>query len=583
MLTFPPRAELPWSAGSVHDHMAANGEFGAGRPSPNRGSAWLNGAFRVLMDDGTDATPSSALRQALLAVLVVSPGQARSRKSLQSLFWSDSDGDRAAANLRTALYLLRQDLAAFGPDILLTDRMTIRLHHDRITAQQVERRPDFLEGLDLGLRGCEPFEDWLRLMRAGPEPLAPAAAVKPDARPAEKPAAVSGAAAIPRLALLCPKTPDGRAASRHLAARVISELASGLAAWRSFAVLAPHSSFAVDEEFGIPQDNMALRADYCLSGQLTADEADTMRVDLRLVHLASRKILWSGRFPLAPDQIGPALERFTARIVASVADRLEDHAREHLRQRTDSSALLSFLNGRSCQHRSDLPWLRKARAAFQKAVAIDPAFAPAHARIAETLYNEWVLLGGGDGALLEAAKARAAQAIALDPTEPTGHWVSGAVALYLRRFDDVAEPFAAAGELSPHDCDLILEHADALSHLGDHAGAERRFLQALDLNPLPPDRLWWVGISIAFNAADFATAAARCDRMRDADVGVGLRTVSYALAGRETEAGYWAKRLEEALPGMTAEMLSGIPPNRDGDSYRRNYIEGLRLARSVRG
>ena len=64
------------------------------------------------MDDGTDATPSSALRQALLAVLVVSPGQARSRKSLQSLFWGDSDGDRAAANLRTALYLLRQDLAA---------------------------------------------------------------------------------------------------------------------------------------------------------------------------------------------------------------------------------------------------------------------------------------------------------------------------------------------------------------------------------------------------------------------------------------------------------------------------------------
>lgn len=120
------------------------------------------------MDDGTDATPSSALRQALLAVLVVSPGQARSRKSLQSLFWGDLDGDRAAANLRTALYLLRQDLAAFGPDILLTDRMTIRPHHGRITAQEVERRPDFLEGLDLGLRGCEAFEDWLRFMRIGP-------------------------------------------------------------------------------------------------------------------------------------------------------------------------------------------------------------------------------------------------------------------------------------------------------------------------------------------------------------------------------------------------------------------------------
>jgi len=147
--------------------MAANGESGAKRTSPCRGSVWVNGAFRVLLDDGTDVTPSSALRQALLAVLVVSPGQARSRKSLQSLFWGDSDSEKAAASLRNTLYLLRRDLAALGPDILLTDRTAVRLQQDRLSHFQPEPGPGFLEGLDLGLKGCEAFEDWMRLMRVG--------------------------------------------------------------------------------------------------------------------------------------------------------------------------------------------------------------------------------------------------------------------------------------------------------------------------------------------------------------------------------------------------------------------------------
>lgn len=585
MLTFTSHLSYPKGAASVRDRLTVNGQTGAQHALRHCGSVALAGSFRVLLDDGTDVTPSSALRQALLAVLVVSPNQARSRKSLQSLFWADSDSEKAAASLRSTLYQVRQDLAAFGPEILLTDRMTIRLQTNRIRPQQTEIGQDFLEGLDIGLKGCEPFEDWLRLMRAGPRNREPPATVKPTCPPARFSALGLSPplTTVPRLALLCPKTPDGRPASKHLAARVIHELASGLAAWRSFAVLAPHSSFSVSDDFGIPHDNTALRADYCLSGQLISDDAGAARIDLCLVHLPSRTILWSGRFPLSAAEIGPALARFTARIVVSIADRLEDHTHETLRLKTDPSALLCFLTGRSHQHRSDLPYVRRARAAFQKALLIDASFAPAHARIAETLYNEWVLRGGGDKDLLEAAKVQASRAVALDPTEPTGHWVSGAVSLYLQEFDEVAAAFTSAEELAPHDSGLILEYADALSHLGDHMTAEQRFSHAVELNPLPPENLWWVGVSIAFNAGAFEVAANRCDQMRDTEVGVGLRAVSYAMAGRLPEAGHWAKRLDEALPGATAEMLSEFPPNRDKADYRRNYTEGLRIARSVRG
>jgi tetratricopeptide (TPR) repeat protein len=383
-------------------------------------------------------------------------------------------------------------------------------------------------------------------------------------------------ASLPRLALFCPQ---GQAGDQGLAAQIVAELASCLTVWRSFAVLAPFSSFAVPTEFGLPSDNTALRADYAVSGEVTRpDPALAPVLSLRMTHLADRTLLWSGRFALEGTEIAAGMGRSAARIAATLAEAVESHSLEILRHARDPSALLHFLNGRGHQVQCDLPHVRRARSSFARALMVDDRFAPAHARIAETLFVEWILCGGNDAELLAAARLRADLAVQLDPAGATGHWVRGAVALYQRRFDRVIEGYAEAESLAPHDADMLLEYADALSHLGNHDEAEQRFSRALDLNPLPPDKLWWVGASIAFHSEDFTAAATRCDRMRDAEIGVGLRAATYAQAGRLPEARRWARRLKQALPGLTAEDLVAISPNQETETYRRAYVEGLRLA-----
>ena len=87
----------------------------------------FSGPLRVTLDDGTDITPGSSLRQAILAVLTTAPGQIRARKALQVMFWASSDPARAAASLRSALYLLRKDLKVLESDWLRTDRLTVAL------------------------------------------------------------------------------------------------------------------------------------------------------------------------------------------------------------------------------------------------------------------------------------------------------------------------------------------------------------------------------------------------------------------------------------------------------------------------
>jgi hypothetical protein len=121
------------------------------------------GPFRATRKDGLDVTPGGALRQAILAVLATSTGQIRARKVLQDMFWGHETVERASANLRTAIYQLRQDLRSLGPDLLLADRHAISLAPGRLEARARQEGDGlFLEGIDLGMAGTEGFEDWLR-------------------------------------------------------------------------------------------------------------------------------------------------------------------------------------------------------------------------------------------------------------------------------------------------------------------------------------------------------------------------------------------------------------------------------------
>lgn len=150
----------------------------------NTAAASLAGPFRVTLQDGGDITPKSALRQAILAVLVTSKGQIRSRKSLQSMFWGSAAPNRACSSLRTAIYLLRQDLHALGKDLIRADSQSVALAPDRISASpwpsDTGDGAQFLEGMDLALADCEGFEDWLRqhrnLTREGMQTPEPGAA-----------------------------------------------------------------------------------------------------------------------------------------------------------------------------------------------------------------------------------------------------------------------------------------------------------------------------------------------------------------------------------------------------------------------
>ena len=380
---------------------------------------------------------------------------------------------------------------------------------------------------------------------------------------------------FPRLAILAPGWTAAPERTELLKV-LIEDVANELARHRTFAVLAPHSSFQVDHDSGVPRKNGILRADYTVSG-FVKPRGSGESLALRMVNCARQEIVWAAEFPISQSELMSSFRMLAIRISASLASGLETDMLLHLRKNGSGTAYLHYLEGQRWLKNCDLPRLRRARKAFGESISKDGRFAPAHARIAQTLYLEWLLLGGDDPRLLVDAREHAGLALALDPNNALGHWMAGVISLYQRDFDHSAEKFEEAEVLNPNSADLLVQHADALSHFGNAEAGWKKFERAIDLNPLPPDHYWWAGASIAFVQGDLARSIELCGRLKNDEPVLRLLAASHALAGNIEPARTYGKRLAELYPGQSAAQMFKIAPDRDSRVLNR-FLEGLRLA-----
>jgi TolB-like protein len=379
---------------------------------------------------------------------------------------------------------------------------------------------------------------------------------------------------LPRVAFLAPVWAHG-AHNVKLMKVFVEDVANELARCRTFAVLAPHSSFLVDHESGHPLDNSTLRADYCVSGFVKPDHA-AGTLALRMVDCASSEIVWSGQFRIGLNELLKSFDALVLRVAASVAAGMEKNilARQH---GANGGAYVRYLEGMHWLENCDLPRLRKARKAFKESMAGDSAMACSAARIAQTLYLEWLQMAGADPQLLTAARDHARLAIDIDSNDPVGHWMDGTVALYQRDFDSCQAKFTEAETLCPNSPDFLVQYADALSHLGMIDDGWAKFERAIDLNPTPPDRYWWAGASIAFRRRDYHKTIELCERLSSDESVLGLLCASFAHLGDLSTARSYAKRINENFPNGSALALGHVIPDRD-PSHREHNIEGLRMA-----
>lgn len=380
----------------------------------------------------------------------------------------------------------------------------------------------------------------------------------------------------PRVAFFAPHDITGHAETESLAGLLIEDIAIGLSLFRSFTVVAPHSSMQVHSVSRESPTRAAIGADFAVQSFIKPAHGDP-KLALRLTEADGGDIAWAGEFALSVHNLTYCFTEISSRVVAVLVQEIEAVMLKRLRRMEDPGAYRLYLEGRHQTREMALPAMRRARRQFADSLRMQKDYAPALAGISDTLMYEWLLRGTGDTELLLDARHNAELAMKADPQNASAYVSFGTTALYQRQFDESLEKFRIAEQLRPNDAELLVNYADALAHSGEPESAWKIINRAIQLNPLCPDGYWWRAAGIAYQLKQYMTCVDNISRMSNLEGASRLMAAAYAQMGLKEEAKKAADEVRESYPDFDVEAWIANVPNRNKEDSE-HYASGLKLA-----
>ena len=230
---------------------------------------------------------------------------------------------------------------------------------------------------------------------------------------------------------------------------IADELINTLTQVQGMRVAARSSSFAARQgDSDARSIGRRLGVDAVLEGGVRKS-GDRLRVTVQLVDVTGGSPRWSHRFDGKLDEVFEIQDQIAASVATALRGMLSTEERDALRRPgTRAEAYEHFLRGRQLLRAVTVVSSDAAEREFRTAIEIDPAYAPAHAGLAQVYAWRVEWMGGGPTER-EVADRESRQALELGP--------------------ELAESHVARG--------------DVLSISNDYLGAERSYQEAIRLNP----------------------------------------------------------------------------------------------------
>jgi serine/threonine-protein kinase len=304
------------------------------------------------------------------------------------------------------------------------------------------------------------------------------------AKPEAAPAAAPGAIAVLPFINMSPE-PDTEYFSDGLTEELIHRLTKvdGLmvVAWSSAARLKGRS-------YDVREIGRQLNVSTVLVGSVRGSP-ERVRVTVQLVDTATGRYLWSETYDRNMEHLFAIQEEISTAIVRAVPARLIDRGRAHPLPTPEHLAAYNlYLKGRYQWNKRTGDGLRRGMQFFEQAVALDPAFAPGYAGIADSyaLFADYALASASE--MMPAAKAAAMRALEIDPTLAEAHTTLGLIrSTYEWEWPQAEEHYRRAIELNPGYA--TARHWFSVDYLGMIGRMDEALEQidvALQLDPLSP-------------------------------------------------------------------------------------------------
>ena len=289
----------------------------------------------------------------------------------------------------------------------------------------------------------------------------------------------------PSIAVLPFTNMSGDPEQEYFSDGITEDIITELSRFQMLFVIARHSSFAFKgQTIDIKEIGKKLGVRYVVEGSFRK-LANRVRISVQLVDAITGAHIWVDRYDRAIEDIFDVQDEVTHAVVSALPGQIQRAVLERTeRKRTESmTAYDCLLRGNWNYQLFTHEGLFEAIRMYQKAIELDPGFAQAYARLADT-YNSVATQGWETNATLHETMEIAQRAIALDGND---NWARLALAWALLRdqqFDDAEEQFETALGINRNDADCICWVASGFVCLGRAEEGYELIMEAMRLNPL---------------------------------------------------------------------------------------------------
>jgi adenylate cyclase len=360
----------------------------------------------------------------------------------------------------------------------------------------------------------------------------------------------------PSVAVLPFTNMSGDPEQEYFSDGITEDIITELSRFRGLSVIARNSTFHYKGLSPKVEDlGRELGVQFVVEGSVRR-MGNRVRITSQLIEVTNSNHVWAERYDRDLEDVFAVQDEVTRAIVSTVAGRIALVGHQSA-TRISPDGLKAYdllLRAKSVFERFTRRGNAEARVLLERAIALDPTNAEAHATLCATHYIDWIghWVEDADHSLEEAIRC-GKEAVAVDNSDCRAHWNLGEAYIFARDFEKARFHFKKAIDLNPNDVEARTGYGLFLTTMHEIPNAIAEFEHARQVDPQDLTWLPWLEGYAHFTAKHYDRAIACFERIEDPHFEVySLLAASYAHLGRLDDA---KPMLEDFLRKAESEMV----------------------------
>lgn len=431
---------------------------------------------------------------------------------------------------------------------------------------QVGDRLDGVQFDDLGEQNVKNIARPIRVFRIR---LAEGPAGLPDAMKAGAPIVSKK----PSIAVLPFANMSGDPEQEFFADGLTEDIITELSRFHDLLVISRNSTFVYKGKAVKVQDiGREFGVDYVIEGSVRK-AGGRVRVTVQLIDAETDRHIWAERYDRELQDIFAIQDEMTRAIVATLPGRVEAAAHDRTKRKPTENmrAYECVLAAKLLHHRSTREDNTQAQILLNRALAMDPNYAHAHAWKACVLGQCWIYGWCADrDATFEQVASELEIALALDDNDADVHRILAALNLTRHDFEKATYHQERALALNPNYDLIVVQQGELLTWLGLPEEGIDWIRKAMRLNPHHPERFWSHLGRAYYCAEKYADAVEAFSRITRPDyTHHAFLAATFAQMCNAVAAGAHAAEVLKREPGFSvAAYLATLHYKREIDRQR---------------